>query len=234
MGNYLECDMYAPVKELFENMGYAVNGEVKGADLTATKAGELVIVELKKSFSLNLVYQAMDRKMKADFVYVAVPRKRRGERSKEFKNMLRLLKELNLGLIIVSMDSPVVFAEIRQLPAYAGKPRKLKKEAIKREISGRTGDYNTGGTTRRKNITAYREASIALACFLEKYPEGIHLKEIKEKTSIKNLESMLSKNFYGWFKRLSRGTYAISEQGLKFLNKKEYGFLVDFYRKLEN
>ena len=232
MKKYRECDMYAPVKELFESMGYTVNGEVNGADVAASKDGELVIAELKRGFCLKLVYQAMDRRQKADVVYAAVPRSAKGERGKDFKDMLRLLKALNIGLIVVCMDSPAVFAEIRYSPAGAGVPVKRKKEAMKRELAGRSGDYNKGGSPGRKGITAYKEASVAIACILETSNEGLKVSEIREKSGIKKSQDILSKNFYGWFERVSRGVYTLSGQGREFLNREEYAFLVNLYRDL--
>ena len=48
-----ETDLYKPVKELFEKMGYTVNGEVKDMDVTAVRGDELVVVELKTALTLR-------------------------------------------------------------------------------------------------------------------------------------------------------------------------------------
>lgn len=56
-----ETDLYKPVKELFEKMGYTVNGEVKDMDVTAVRGDELVVVELKTAFNITLLQQAVKR-----------------------------------------------------------------------------------------------------------------------------------------------------------------------------
>ncbi len=44
-----ETDLYLPVKELFEDLGYDVQAEVNEIDVLATKDNEFIIIELKKS-----------------------------------------------------------------------------------------------------------------------------------------------------------------------------------------
>ena len=70
-----ETDLYAPVKAWLEARGFEVKAEVGAADVVAVKAGEEpVIIELKTSFSLVLLQQAVARQAVTDAVYVAVPR----------------------------------------------------------------------------------------------------------------------------------------------------------------
>jgi hypothetical protein len=55
-----------PVKRLLEGLGFEVRGEVCGCDLVALDRGTpvaLVIGELKLSFTLELVLQAVDRSL---------------------------------------------------------------------------------------------------------------------------------------------------------------------------
>lgn len=73
-----ESDLYGPVRDYLAGLGYEVKGEVKDCDVTAMRDGELIVVELKKGFTLELVYQALDRQRVADGVYVAVPLPKRG------------------------------------------------------------------------------------------------------------------------------------------------------------
>src|SRR6187200_844798 len=59
-----ETSLYGPVKRYLETLGYTVKGEVCGCDLVAIRGDEppvVVIGELKLSFSLDLVLQAVDR-----------------------------------------------------------------------------------------------------------------------------------------------------------------------------
>ena len=73
MEKLLESDLYGPVRSYLEGLGYDVKGEVKDCDVAAVRDGELIVVELKRGFTLELVFQAMDRQRVADGVYVAVP-----------------------------------------------------------------------------------------------------------------------------------------------------------------
>ena len=69
-----ETTLYRPVKAFLEAQGYAVKGEVTGCDLVAIRGDEPpVIVELKTSFSLSLVFQGIVRQDLSDTVYLAVP-----------------------------------------------------------------------------------------------------------------------------------------------------------------
>ena len=75
MGKMAETDLYAPVKAWLEARGFEVKAEVGAADVVAVKDGEEpVIIELKTSFSLVLLQQAVARQAVTDAVYVAVPR----------------------------------------------------------------------------------------------------------------------------------------------------------------
>ena len=68
-----ETSLYAPVKRYLETLGFTVKGEVCGCDLVALREGELPIViigELKLSFTLDLVLQAVDRTAACDEVWL--------------------------------------------------------------------------------------------------------------------------------------------------------------------
>ena len=55
----LEEELYIPVKKYFERRGFRIKGEVKNCDMAGVKGDILLIVELKRSFNLKLIYQAM-------------------------------------------------------------------------------------------------------------------------------------------------------------------------------
>ena len=69
-----ETDLYKPIQNYFIQRGYEVYGEVKNCDVTAVKGEEIIIVELKRSFNLGLLMQAVQRQKVSELVYVAVPR----------------------------------------------------------------------------------------------------------------------------------------------------------------
>ena len=64
-----ETSLYRPVKRYLEKRGFTVKGEVCGCDLVALRGDEppvVVIGELKLSFSLELVLQAVERTAACD------------------------------------------------------------------------------------------------------------------------------------------------------------------------
>ena len=57
-----ETELYAPIKQYFEQRGYTVRAEMKHCDLVAIRGDEPpIIVELKKSFNIPLLVQGIDR-----------------------------------------------------------------------------------------------------------------------------------------------------------------------------
>ena len=71
----METDLYPPIKRRLERLGLEVKGEVCGCDLVALSEGspELVVIgEMKQSFTLELVLQAVDRTSVCDEVWLAV------------------------------------------------------------------------------------------------------------------------------------------------------------------
>ncbi|MBR2382217.1 MAG: hypothetical protein IKA89_00560 [Anaerotignum sp.] len=226
----LETELYEPIKAFLEAQGYTVQAEVKHCDIAARKEEQFVIVELKKAFNLKLVYQALERQSLTELVFVAIPRPQKGHRQKAWKDMLRLLKRLELGLLTVALDSPMKTVDVVLEPSdsIAWKNRK-KREQVQKEMNGRNLNSNTGGMTRKKLMTAFREKSIRIACLLE----------AKGQTTTAEIRALgmeecmvpLSKNYDAWFERLQRGVYALSEKGKKALEQEEYKEAVTFYRK---
>ena len=70
----METALYLPVKRFLEKLGFTVKGEVGGCDLVALSGDDppiVVIGELKLSFNLELVLQAVDRATSCDEVWLA-------------------------------------------------------------------------------------------------------------------------------------------------------------------
>ena len=76
--------------------GYQVQGEVDGCDITAIMGDELVVVELKTSFNLKLLSQAVKRQRVADSVYVAIPKPKGGRGLPAGRDMCMLLRGFEL------------------------------------------------------------------------------------------------------------------------------------------
>ncbi len=228
--DFLESDMYEPVAKFLEKEGYEVKGEVKNCDMVACKDGTTVIVELKKTFGLKLVYQAVDRQEFSDYVYVAIGRNKKGMKDSSFKSMAKLLKRLDIGLITVAMDSPLKIVQEVITPIDLRKVKnKAKRAALDSEFENRNLGGNKGGVSREKIITAYREKSIKVLCILEKR-KVITTKEIREMGETE-ANSILYKNYYGWFERLEKGVYKLSPKGESALEIIEFKDVIEYYRK---
>ena len=229
MTEFKETDLYEPIRAFLEEEGYQVQAEVKDCDIAAVKDGQLVIVELKKAFNLKLVYQGLERQSLTEQVFVAIPRPKKGAREKSWKDMLKLLKRLELGLLTVALDSPLKTVDVVLEPSdsIAWKNRK-KREKVQAELENRQVDANVGGMTRRKIMTAFREKSIRLACLLEK--EGqISTASLREK-GMEDYVGICNKNYDKWFKRVEKGVYALSDKGQEALENEDYAKVVAFYR----
>ena len=230
MTGFKETDLYEPIRAFLEGEGYQVQAEVKHCDIAAVKNGQLVVVELKKAFNLKLVYQGLERQSLTDQVFVAIPRPKKGAREKSWKDMLKLLKRLELGLLTVALDSPLKTVDVVLEPSdsLAWMNRKKRKQ-VQTELENRQMDVNVGGMTRKKIITVYREKSIRLACLLEK--EGqVSLASLRER-GMEDYVGILSRNYDKWFKRVEKGVYALSEKGKEELENEDYAKTVAYYRK---
>lgn len=222
MGNttekILEVDLFKPVSDFLIEQGYIVRSEVKDCDITAVKEEELVIVELKRNLSVDLLAQAVKRQKSADIVYMAVPKPKKLTSNAKWKDIIHLVKRLELGLILVSFKGKKGIVEIAVHPTpfdreASRRGNKKKREGIIKEAKGRYMDANVGGSTRTKLVTAYKERAIYVACCLEMYG-SLSPKQLKEilKEDIKPA-SILSKNYYSWFDKVEKGIYAINDIG---------------------
>ena len=229
--DFKEADLYAPVCEYFSSLGYDVQAEVKDCDLVAKKDGETIVAELKTGFTLKLVYQAMDRQSVSDLVYVVIPRPKRGAKGPQWRNMLKLMKKLDIGIITVAMDSPLKTVDVVSVPAGSSLPKNSKKKtSLDKEADQRNLRTNTGGVNKTKILTAYREKSIYALCITEA------LKEVKPSKLNKIMNEayagyILSRNYYGWFKKVSKGVYGVSEKGYQLLESGEYEEAIKYYRE---
>lgn len=225
-----ESELFKPVKKLFESMGYSVNAEVKGCDVTAVNDDELIVVELKKNLSVTLLAQGLARQKTGAITYIAVP-KPKNYSKKNFCDTLYVIKKLELGLIFVTLKEDFSYAEIIQEPEKF-KPVRInyrKRRSIIKEIDGRTIDTNTGGVQGKKIATAYTEKCIKIACILDMYGE-LTPKQIRAYGGDEKSTSILYFNSYGWFEHTRKGYYDISEKGRKEIL--EYPELERYYTQM--
>jgi hypothetical protein len=216
-----ECDLAAPIQDYLETNGYTVRSEVRGCDITAIKGDELIVIELKKGFSTDLLIQATDRQKIADSVYVALPAEgdlaRRNRYEKRWRGIEHLLKRLEIGLIVVTFpddrDAPPT-VEIVLHPVGHPRPRRnpRTRRALLREIAGRSGNYNLGGSTGRKLVTAYREQAIFIACCLDRFGPMSPAK-LRALGASPRAQPILHRNVYDWFDREDRGVYSLRPRG---------------------
>jgi hypothetical protein len=201
----LESDLYPPVKALLESQGYIVKGEVSHCDVVGVRGDEPpVIVELKRAFSLGLLLQGVDRLTLTDTVYLGI-----GRIPKQSKEIRTLCRRLGLGLIVVTGQRADVLID----PApYAPRKNKRKAGRLLGEHARRVGDPNLGGSsTRVPMITAYRQEAVRCAELLRDGP--MRLADMRATADVPNAAKILQKDYYGWFERVERGTYALTPVG---------------------
>jgi hypothetical protein len=232
----LEIDLYNPIRDFLIEQGYTVRSEVKDCDITAIKDEELVVVELKRNLSVSLLAQAVRRQKAADLVYIAVPKPKKMFANSKWQDICHLIRRLELGLILVSFKGKKGFVEIPIHPVpfdreKSKKMNKKKREGIIKEAKARYLDFNVGGSTGKKLLTAYRESAIFIACCLNKLGPLSPKKLRKLGSDPKKTTSILSENHYGWFKKVDRGIYSINDIGREELGI--YKELADYcYDKL--
>ncbi len=205
-----ERDLYEPVKALLEGQGYTVKGEVGAADVVAVREGDPpVIVELKIGFSLALYHQAIRRLQVTDHVYIAAPRPRGTSARRVLADNLSLCRRLGLGLLTIADGR----AEIRCDPGpYRPRKSKAKADRMLRAFARLEGDPNDGGATRHGLVTGYRQEALRCAAYLaETGPEKGAI--VARATGVPMATRIMADNHYGWFRRVERGVYALTQDG---------------------
>jgi hypothetical protein len=202
----LETDLYLPVKRFLEAQGYDVKAEIGDCDVLAVRGDETpVIVELKTGFNLQLLLQGIDRQVVTDTVYLAIPEPKRSLPS----DILRLCKRLGLGLLVVNRDWVEAYLD----PApYQPRKAPRRKAVLLKEFQRRVGDPNSGGSSKRPLVTAYRQDALRCVKFL-KSTGASKVSEIVAQTKVDRTAAILRRDVYGWFMKLDRGIYSLSPKG---------------------
>ena len=217
-----ELDLYPAVRKHLMQQGFAVDAEVNHCDLVAIKTetdpqeDEVVVVELKLSPNIKLLIQATARQQFTNKVYVAVPEPARV--NKHWRGIERVIKQLGLGLILVRQSPVGTSAHTTIMPTYTGKINRQARAALLTEWSGRSRhndcDHKSlqqSSASRIKPVTAYKEIAITIASILHHLgPQPVSF--IKTICGAKT-PGILANNHYGWFVRIKRGTYGLTETG---------------------
>jgi hypothetical protein len=173
-------------------------------------------LELKKSFNIPLLLQGIDRLRLSDQVYVAfeLPRKGKAPHGASWTELRRMCQMLGLGVLTVQFyktRKPKVEVVCHPEP-YTPRNNKRAARLVVQEFRERGDDYNVGGSTQRKLMTAYREKALHCAWLLQQHGP-LSPRKLKELTGSSKVSSFLQKNYYRWFQRISRGVYRITPQG---------------------
>ncbi len=206
-----ESELYGPVKAMLQRQGYEVKGEVGKADLVARRADEEpLIVELKLRISLTLFHQAVARLALSDLVYIAVPRPAGAQAKRTLKDTVALCRRLGLGFITVRVDG---VTEVLCDPG-APPPRRNRKGQARmlREFDRLRGDPNDGGATRYGIVTGYRQDALHCAAYLAEHGPSRGA-VVARAVGVAPATRIMAGNHYGWFVRVQKGVYTLTEEG---------------------
>jgi hypothetical protein len=210
----VETTLYPPIKGFLEAAGYSVKGEIAGCDLVGLSPDEppvVVICELKLSFNLELILQAVDRACASDEVWIAARVSAKGKGRESDRRYRDLCRRLGFGMLSVS-DNGTVDVVVSPMALMPRKnPR--KRSRLVTEHKKRKGDPALGGSTRAPIMTAYRQQALACAAALRDGP--LRPRDLKPVTP--SAATILRGNVYGWFERIDRGIYALTAAGMEAL-----------------
>lgn len=212
----METSLYQPVKEFLEAAGYSVKGEIGGCDLVGLIEGEppvVVICELKMSFNLELILQAVDRAAFADEIWIAARISARGRGREADARFRNLCRRLGIGMLGIADTGHVSIL----VSAAAPMPRLNAKRRTRllKEHRSRVGDPARGGSTRAPIMTAYRQRALLCAEALRR--GQTRPRDLKALAA--DAGRILLDNVYGWFDRTGKGSYALNEEGLRALER---------------
>lgn len=98
----LEIALSTPIKNWLIAKGCTVHAEVKDCDLVGrADNGDLHIVELKRSLTLDLLVQGQERQSLTPLVWIAIPASAARGRFRDWQAREQLIKRLDLGLLLV-------------------------------------------------------------------------------------------------------------------------------------
>ncbi|SIQ79707.1 hypothetical protein SAMN05920897_11539 [Alkalispirochaeta americana] len=215
--------MFDPLRSWLEGQGYLVSAEVKYCDLVARspeKPEEFIVIEMKTRLSLDLLFQAARRKALTEAVYIAVPLRGSKSSLRKGRALQDLLRRLEVGLLVVRFLQRTTRIEVLLHP-QPFQPRTARRRRIEilREIDGRYAEFDRGGLPGgAPRLTAWRQRSLRVAQLLLARDEASPA-ELRQAGAPAQTQQILSKNSYGWFDRIRRGTYRLSPAGTQALSR---------------
>ena len=219
-----ETDLYPPIKAFLQSQGYSVKSEISNCDVVAVRGGdEPVIVELKTTFTLPLLFQGVRRQSMIDHVYLAfalpMGRPEATLWRRHHRDIVKLCRMLGLGLITVRIGGEGRSGvEVRLDPGpYRPRRNKHRRAMLLREFQRRVGDPNQAGTSKRPIVTAYRQDALRCARFLDRRGPS-RAAVVRSETGVHHAPRILQRDVYGWFQRIERGTYALTPVGERALD----------------
>ena len=212
----METSLYLPVKGFLEKAGYVVKGEVGGCDLVGLSDDDppvVVVCELKLSFNLELILQAVDRATISDEVWIAARVSAKGKGREADKRYRDLCRRLGIGMLGISDagDVSIIVGSVSPMPRTNPK----RRSRLMREHQKRRGDPALGGSTRTPLMTAYRQQALGCAAALASGP--LRVRDIR--SGVPEAGKILLSNVYGWFERLDRGVYGLTDAGREALQR---------------
>lgn len=216
-----EADLYEPIQHYFHSLGYKVQAEVNDCDVVAFKEASLIIIELKLHLNITLLMQAARRQRYTNEVYIAIPRPKTSLRKRRWRDLVHLVRRLELGLILISFEGRKPSIQVVHEPAPFDRTRSMRQSAkgrkkIIEEAKNRRSNNNIGGSSNVTTMTAYKEISIQIAFYLD-YLGPMSARELQKLSTGERTYGILYHNHYKWFKRVDRGVYDLTAVG-----KKEY------------
>ncbi|WP_454628990.1 DUF2161 domain-containing phosphodiesterase [Bradyrhizobium cenepequi] len=212
----METSLYLPVKRFLEKLGFTVKGEIGGCDLVALSGDDppiVVVGELKLTFNLELILQAVHRAGACDEIWIAAKLSTRGKGRESDARYRNLCRRLGFGMLGVTSAGEV---EVLVKPPTTAPRRDPKKRSrLVAEHNRRKGDPVMGGSTRSPIMTAYRQQALACASALANGPRRVRDLRI----DIPDAGKILLHNVYGWFDRAERGIYVLTDAGRAALKR---------------
>lgn len=212
----MEKALYLPVKSFLEAAGYAVKGEIGGCDIVGLSDGDpsvVVICELKLTFNLELILQAVDRAAVCDEVWIAARISAKGRGREADKRYRDLCRRLGFGMLGIADNGEVSVIVHSVTPMPRTNPK--RRSRLVKEHRRRVGDPMLGGSTKVPVMTAYRQQALACALALSGGP----LRPKDMKAIAPDAGKIMLGNVYGWFERVEKGVYALTAAGRDALRR---------------